>query len=270
MKELLRRLPGADFLREVRERSYLYKGSRRNPNGFRFVGNAQMREGSFEEDVVHLVKLLAKEGRYKTFIDIGAHHGYFSCLSHALGIPVLAFEPNPLNISILKRNFKINQIDRARVLNLALGDANREIEMFGFGTGFSIHKNWALDVSRKSYQVSMQTLDSLDLDLSDCIIKIDVEGAEGKLLEGAYRSLKQCKNTFLIMEVSDILARTSNSSTGQHNGGDTVKLLIKLGFAPLVHNNEEGLIEVSKESLVKYIEELSISDSANLFFRKHS
>lgn len=268
MRETLRRLPGADILRELRERSYFYRAKKINPNGFLFVGNKKMQDGQFENDIVLLIKKLVTERNYKNFIDIGAHHGYFSCLAHTLGLTVYSVEPNPLNYSILKRNFRINQIDQIHTFNLALGNANAEIEMFGFGTGFSIHKNWARDVSKKRKMVPMRTLDGLEIDLSDSLVKIDVEGAETKVLEGGISKLQSSRNIFVIMEVSDVISRTPANNLTSPIAGAAVELLINQGFLLMDLNDNNELSAVPKTDYKKYLARKLVNDSTNLFFQK--
>lgn len=268
MRQRLRTLPGADQLRSARERSYLWRKSSLTPFNFYFSGNKKMRRGHFESDVVQLLALLGKERNYKTFVDIGAHHGYFCCLANVLGLSIFAVEPNPINHSILMKNLKDNGVNPINVMNVALGERVGDIKMYGFGTGFSIYKNWAKDVSKESVNVPMTTLDLLDLNLNDCIIKIDVEGAELKVLEGGQEKLNSSKRIFVIIEASELEMRTTASIDSQSNIKSVIEFLIGQGFSPVKFDKRQDLVHISADKFHLYLEEVCNNESVNLFFEK--
>src|ERR1039457_177323 len=83
----------AQFYRTVRDaRAVSRQILRQTPHGFLFAGPAGMQDGTFESiESALIIRLLDHAHR---FVDIGAHHGFYSCLARSIGKPVIAFEPD--------------------------------------------------------------------------------------------------------------------------------------------------------------------------------
>ena len=127
-----------------------------------------------------------KEG--DVFFDIGANVGYYSILASRLvgsSGSVVACEPVIRNLEFLQRHVVMNKADNVRVLAFACSNAN--------GTArFSLGPNSAMgqlvaEGSNADVLVPTITLDNIaqELDLSPDVVKIDVEGAELKVLNVA-------------------------------------------------------------------------------------
>jgi hypothetical protein len=70
---------------------------KKNALNFYFNGQAKMRRGIFEADTVNL--FLSEFRNCSMFIDVGAHHGYFSCLANSAGVPIItSIEPDTRNL----------------------------------------------------------------------------------------------------------------------------------------------------------------------------
>src|SRR3546814_5696155 len=54
--------------------------------------------------------------------DVGAHVGYYSAILAAAGAVVVAFEMHPDLLLEIRRNLWANRLDRAHVINAAVGD----------------------------------------------------------------------------------------------------------------------------------------------------
>jgi FkbM family methyltransferase len=142
-------------------------------------------------------------------VDAGAHVGFFTIRTSKLvgsdGL-VIAVEPHPENYEMLLQNIRINSLNNVIPIKAALG--NRE----GFAE-LSIDRKWtsghsiAFRKGANSVRVPLMTLDSLVKKLGLArvdFIKIDVEGAEYMLLEGARRVLKT-NNLRLAIEAGDCI-----------------------------------------------------------------
>ena len=162
-----------------------------------------------------------------TFIDIGAHIGYFSLLAASLigqdGL-VMCFEPNESNLDQLKKNVIINQFTNIQVMPFAVGNENKKVDFFLNQDNDGGHALWDVgkhDFNIKSrehselFTVQMKTLDSI---LSDNrldnlkLIKMDVEGCESMVIDGAMNTLKLHNYPFVISEINRFALSEMESS----------------------------------------------------------
>ncbi len=141
--------------------------------------------------------------------DIGAHVGYFTVLSSTLcgsDGKVVAFEPLPLNAHYLSRHVKVNQCTNVTILRECVSDRAGTASFDnskGTGTGHLSEKG--------SLQVATTTLDTLVGEgkvPAPTFIKMNVEGAEEKILHGGKEVISKHKPFFLItLHSNDLLVR---------------------------------------------------------------
>jgi FkbM family methyltransferase len=124
-------------------------------------------------------------------IECGAHHGYNTImLSRWVGNAgsVYACEPMPDNIQVIERNLELNEIKNVRIVGRALGPSSGSVR-------FRAQSNSAPLGNRttRGLAVDMTTIDELceaEGFVPD-LIKVDVEGYEVDLLQGASRALQR-------------------------------------------------------------------------------
>jgi len=126
-------------------------------------------------------------------IDIGAHHGAFSCYASSLGARVIALEANMENIYYLNQNKKINNFINLDVINGALVSSKTEqknkYSLFDIGltptTGTLDKVTRNQSKSGKMIKVENYSFEKLFQLLPDtpCILKIDIEGGEWEVLK---------------------------------------------------------------------------------------
>jgi len=128
-------------------------------------------------------------------LDAGAHLGVFTRQALLAGAKlVVAIEPAPENLECLRRNFKA-EIESGRVLVYAKGVWDREdVLPLSVQVGNSASDSLMVKHTGETrvVQVPLTTIDHLVEDLSlprVDFIKMDIEGAELKALEGAQRTL---------------------------------------------------------------------------------
>ena len=164
----------------------------------------QMRNGTFEpEETALLAQLLERADR---FIDVGANLGYYTCLALQNGCGVMAIEPQPRNLRSLYQNLLTNGWERnAEVMPVALAASPGLLTLYGAsGPSASLVKNWAGYSSRHSQTVAVSTLDNLlagRFDNERLLVKIDVEGAELGVLQGAQATLRRAVRPVWLLEV---------------------------------------------------------------------
>ena len=90
-------------------------------NGSRFYIYAW----KYEEKLSRLFRCLLRTLRHGVFVDVGAYVGFYTVLVARRGWRVVAFEPNPINVILLKYNISLHGVgDRAVIVSKAAGDAH--------------------------------------------------------------------------------------------------------------------------------------------------
>ncbi len=130
------------------------------------------------------------------FLDIGANVGIHTLIALAANkhVYVYSFEPSPKIFSRLEKNIKKNTADRVELHQLAASNSN----------GFVFFQDCSEEVNigishisseKTGMKVQSVTIDSLlsDVEKRVCLVKIDVEGYEPGVLEGAKSRLLRDK-----------------------------------------------------------------------------
>jgi FkbM family methyltransferase len=178
--------------------------------GKRFDYYTHVSRGKIYEPALALqLKTLLKKYDSPTFIDIGAHYDYFTIYAGKLIGPrghVISIEPHKKYYNRLLKNIQINGLkENIRKFNLALSDKEGQANMEGWDERV-LH-----EVGNGNVQVV--TFDQLckKENIRPDIIKIDVHGAEGKVLAGMSDTLKN-KVSHLFCELhDDMLGYTINN-----------------------------------------------------------
>lgn len=128
-----------------------------------------------------------------TFCDIGALHGYFGCLaaSFAPNVIVHSFEPNPVAAGIANQNLQANNV-RGFLHNLALNADGTDMHFMG--------RSLLEAPQEGSVIVRGATFDefSARAGIKNAVVKVDVHGAEGLVLEGMKNSLRERISTLFL------------------------------------------------------------------------
>ncbi|HBT81637.1 hypothetical protein A2757_00560 [Candidatus Giovannonibacteria bacterium RIFCSPHIGHO2_01_FULL_48_47] len=154
--------------------------------------------GVYDEYETELVKNLIKPGMRA--VDIGAHIGYFTLIMARAAGPegkVWAFEPEPENFKLLKTNIKINNLDNVTAYPYALSNKKGKVKLFLDKKNLGNVSLQAGNISAQdlggSFEVEAHTLDEHFEKEKIDFIKIDVQGAEGLVLKGGEKTLKNNK-----------------------------------------------------------------------------
>ncbi len=146
----------------------------------------------YEPHVLWFLKQQLHEG--DTFVDVGASVGYFSVLlGRHVGATgkVLAFEPGPQNQSVLLLNTFVNKTP-AQTFPVALGDAEGLLTYSRNGAnGMVLPFDGDPAALAVTDLVRCTTLDSFVGTQPIHAMKIDVEGAEGRVLAGSTSTLER-------------------------------------------------------------------------------
>ena len=172
--------------------------------GFKFGGNPQMVDGSFEASETVLLKKAIEMNN--VFVDIGANVGYYTCIALSKKKHVISFEPLAANLDILYKNLLANGWkSNVEIFPIGLSGDIGMLEIYGRDTGASLIKNWSNNKGLDPEIIPVNKLDNVILNtLKDkkVLIKIDVEGAEYNVLLGASEILSLEPKPMLFLEIA--------------------------------------------------------------------
>ena len=155
---------------------------------------------SYEPHVTNVLRPLLKPGII--FGDIGANIGYYALFAAAhIGSSgkVIAFEPSSRNCDLLRMSLHANHYTNVYIHPYAVADAEGIV---GFGMDDSNGRISRDDPAAAAYQVRAITLDAFLKDEPQIdVIKMDIEGAEGRALDGM-RDLLRRHRPILLTEFS--------------------------------------------------------------------
>jgi FkbM family methyltransferase len=151
------------------------------------------------------------------FVDVGANVGSYSILAGAAaGARGIAFEPVPGTYHRLVENMRLNRIEqRVRCVNKAVGAGEGSVA-FTSDAGAQDHALAAGEHHGNSVAVAVTTLDAALEEESPVLAKIDVEGYETPVLQGAEATLQKPSLLAVIMELN---------GAGRHYGYDEAAIL---------------------------------------------
>ena len=133
---------------------------------------------------------------------------------------IYLFEPNISALSLAVENSILNGFSKKiRIFNYCISNENNKILKFYSvleGAAGSLHKDFSHTASdlNNSYDVKTKTIDQVceDEDITPDFVKIDVEGHECQVLEGAKKIALKGKTKFLVeMHSSNLLSMEENS-----------------------------------------------------------
>ena len=142
-------------------------------------------------------------GRGACFVDIGANVGAYSALAAELVGPaghVYAFEPAPDNAAKLRERFAT--VSHVSIIEAAVGDVSRTVRLYLDAENATQHSLGSHNVGRGggAVKVQQQALDDVNGLHPPDVIKIDAQGGELRVLQGARRVLASAR-PFIVFEL---------------------------------------------------------------------
>lgn len=210
--------------------------------------------GVWEPEETELVKKLLQPG--DVFVDVGANLGYYSLLAIRAGASqVYAFEAQESTYELLGRNVAVNWMNNlVRYENLVVFSHTTDLEFTirnscpgnsSIGV-YSAHqlKQWFDTTTRvKVHAISLDEYFAEKPGKID-LMKVDVEGAEPAVFEGARRVLSQNPNIKVLCEWSP-----EQMAGAKQDPERLVELWAEQGFRAF--SLITGLAEINLKSLVK-------------------
>ena len=240
--------------------------------------------GKSHESELRLARLLIRELRPgDTFVDVGAHYGYFSLLAARLvgdGGHVFAFEAAPSTHAVLADNARARQT--IEVVHAAASDRPGRLTFNEFPTYYSEYNTF--DVSQfegqawfaanppRRLEVDAVTLDGV-LAKSETrdskaptaapasVIKIDVEGAEALVVRGA--------TDYLETHAPVVVMEYLSPARGNASHREAATVLRELGYYPRAIGSSGNLVLMDVDGIEPYLAARG-ADSVNIAFVKRA
>jgi FkbM family methyltransferase len=118
-------------------------------------------------------------------VDIGAFIGYFTLIFSKLSEKAYAFEPDPGNMALIRKNLVENNCANVICERQAIGETSGTIPLYLVQEGNTGDQRTMFVPGRKAIDVPMTTLDEYFKDAKVDFIKMDMQGYEHMALLGA-------------------------------------------------------------------------------------
>lgn len=207
-------------------------------NYWKDIYRGQEREQLYHDYRVMLDRVQqVDKSRY--ILDIGANHGIFSIPASLLGYKVIALEPVEVNHSSIELAIRENKCTTIDLYRLALSDTDGELIIYvpECSDNSSLSSTAAVaNMTGKSYIEEVVPTARFDTWITDHpqyrdigLIKLDVQGAEYKILDGMREFLTQAHDITIICEYEHHL------NTMGYTYQQLDQLLISYGFQDRGH-----------------------------------
>ena len=187
-----------------------------------------LSRGSFEPQEIELVKQQVNLG--ETVLDIGANIGYYTLMFAKLvgeQGKVFAFEPEPNNFALLKKNVEINGYSNVVLVQKAVSNQNGTTQLYLCEENQGMHRVYHSVFCNESLDIESLRLDDYFRGYNEKIsfIKIDIEGAEYAAIQGMQNLLRRNREVKILTEFSPAASLESGVDSKYY-----LNTLIDLGF----------------------------------------
>jgi FkbM family methyltransferase len=193
------------------------------------VGVKLYQYGFFEEGLTRA--LIEKLQPGDSFVDIGAHVGYYTILASLLvGAEghVVSFEPTPRTRTELSANTA--GLDNVQVVPMAAWDATERLTLQDFGwrqSSFNSVVAARVNENRRSVSIEVEAVAVDDWlaahGIVPAFIKIDAESAEQRVLRGLRRTIEQ-HHPILSLEIGDY------NLPGVPSSAELIRSIVEQGY----------------------------------------
>ena len=173
------------------------------------------------------------------FVDVGANIGSYTVLATAVrGAYGIAIEPVPSAFAHLLRNLNLNGIrSMVRAFNVAVGSTHGTVRLTTERDAVNHVVTKAEMDERDVIEVDVKTLDEIVGTAEPTLIKVDVEGYETQVVDGARKTLSRDSLLAVIMELNGSGARYGYSEDAVH------ERMLDYGFAPCTYSPFERSLQ---------------------------
>jgi FkbM family methyltransferase len=198
-----------------------YFGLRFNHHLLGDISQCTYVDGRYEPNEMFAMSRLIGPGM--CVVDVGANAGIFTLMAASLageGGSVHAFEPSPRDRERLLANVSINALKNVHVHSQALGREAGKATLEVAGSDHPGHNTiggfaYSADTRAGSIEVDLMSLDDFAQGLTRLdLLKIDVEGSETSVLQGARETLRKFR-PIIVAEAYDPSLRQLGTSASE-------------------------------------------------------
>jgi FkbM family methyltransferase len=210
-----------------------------------YIQRSALALGTYEPAVCAVLRRLLGPGR--TFLDVGANVGVHTLAAAATGARVVALEPVPRLAAHLERNVRRNRLSRrVRVLPWAASDRAGEATLYVASRADDGSHSLVPGVEAARVETLRVRTVPLDVLVAERpswrpdVVKVDVEGNEARVLDGAAALLRSERPPYVVLETGDRLADALGES-----GASVLARLTRLAWRVLrIEERPSSLVEV--------------------------
>jgi len=196
-----------------------------------------------------LMERLVKPGM--RVVNCGANIGYYTLhLARWVGREgeVIAFEPDPNCVRLLKKNAEANGLQNIKGEPLAVADKPSTRELYFCEENRGDHRLFNNEADREALQVQATSLDEyFPAGTRVDLIKMDIQGSELQALNGMTRVLSENPEAMVLSEFCPTLLEGSGAS-----GAEFLSRLDELGYdVQFVNETKNRVEEMSSAELLR-------------------
>jgi len=187
-----------------------------------------------------------------TFIDVGAHIGFYSVMTSRLvgdKGKIYSFEPTPWTFEILESNAK--GLNNVKIYNKGVSDKNETIDFSDYGPGYGAYNTAGKESAMLNRIPKKMKAETVVLDIfcrenniRPDFIKLDAEGFEYKILSG----MKEIMNTHRPL----ITLEMAGDEKWSQNRDTSVKILVDAGYESYEMANDGYINKCEIKSIYRY------------------
>ena len=195
-------MSAADFLNDLLETKPCRYGLLSYFKSDSVIGRSLREYGEWAQKEVDFLVDFIRPG--DTVVDVGAFIGTHTvAFAHHVGDAglVYAYEPNPLAYKVLEVNVQQNNLSNVRLFNVGLAAKKRVFYISEFAPGlvdnpgaFSLVMKEVKKQKDSVHGMAVELVPLDEFELQECrLIKIDAEGMEGEVIDGAHGLLERLR-----------------------------------------------------------------------------
>lgn len=225
------------------------------------IQNFLWNTGSFYENKMLQDIYVRFSGVKGLALDVGANIGNHTLFfSGILDLDVCSFEPCLANYKTLERNVELNNLeDKVTIENKAVSKSA------GFGRvyNYSDKNTGSTKFECDQGEISVVSIDDyIDKSRDVVLLKIDVEGLELSVLEGARRVIARSKPTIFVeaqnsydyISIASFLKDLDYTPIGRYNATATYLFVPECTLSDVINSLNLALVNVIRDNRVKFDE----------------